>query len=120
MPVSYRPLALVSGLTLGDYLLWNWSLNAGHDVLALISGLTLPPLALAFLATLVVTALRMIGGSARRSDRGAPLSGSSADPDQQAAESTSQGWSTTVAGSARTGSPAPSGSSRSPSGKLAA
>ena len=45
--VSHRPLAIVSGLTIGDYLLWNWSLNANHDVLALVSGLTLPPLAIA-------------------------------------------------------------------------
>ena len=47
--MSHRPLVFVSGLTLGDYLLWNWSLNANHDVLALVSGLTLPPLAVACL-----------------------------------------------------------------------
>ena len=46
--MSYRPLVLVSGLTLGDYLLWSWSLNHNHDVLALVSGLTLPPLAVAW------------------------------------------------------------------------
>ena len=44
-PVSHRPLAFVPGSPLGDYLLWNWSLNGNHDVLALVSGLTLPPLA---------------------------------------------------------------------------
>jgi hypothetical protein len=38
-------MALVCGLTLGDYLLWNWSLTNNHDVPALVSGLTLPPLA---------------------------------------------------------------------------
>ena len=43
--MSRRPLVFVSGLTVGDYLLWNWSLNGNHDVLALVSGLTLPPLA---------------------------------------------------------------------------
>jgi hypothetical protein len=37
--VSHRPLVFVSGLTVGDYLLWNWSLNGSHDVVALVSGL---------------------------------------------------------------------------------
>jgi hypothetical protein len=62
--VSHRPLAIVTGLTIGDYLLWNWSLNGNHDVLALVSGLTLPPLAIAFLWLLVLTVARLI------SDRG--------------------------------------------------
>jgi hypothetical protein len=62
--VSHRPLAIVTGLTIGDYLLWNWSLNGNHDVLSLVSGLTLPPLAIAFLWLLVLTIARLI------SDRG--------------------------------------------------
>ncbi|MEA2334689.1 MAG: hypothetical protein QOG40_1179, partial [Solirubrobacteraceae bacterium] len=53
--VSHRPLAIVTGLTIGDYLLWNWSLNANHDVLALVSGLTLPPLTIAFLWLVALT-----------------------------------------------------------------
>ena len=53
--MSHRPLAIVSGLTIGDYLLWNWSLNANHDVLALVSGLTLPPLTIAFLWLVALT-----------------------------------------------------------------
>jgi hypothetical protein len=57
-------LAIVTGLTIGDYLLWNWSLNGNHDVLALVSGLTLPPLAIAFLWLLVLSVARLI------SDRG--------------------------------------------------
>ncbi|HEX3433480.1 MAG TPA: hypothetical protein VHT25_05400 [Solirubrobacteraceae bacterium] len=66
--MSHRPLATVTGLTIGDYLLWNWSLNANHDVLALVSGLTLPPLTIACVWLLVLTAARLI---ARRSrDRG--------------------------------------------------
>jgi hypothetical protein len=60
-------LALVSGLTLGDYLLWNWSLNHSHDVLALISGLTLPPLALAWLWLLALSVARLLARSTRRS-----------------------------------------------------
>jgi hypothetical protein len=63
--VSHRPLATVCGLTIGDYLLWNWSLNANHAVLALISGLTLPPLAIAFVWLLVLTLARLIADTSR-------------------------------------------------------
>ncbi len=59
--MSRRPLVFVSGLTLGDYLLWNWSLNGNHDVLALVSGLTLPPLAVVSLWMLALG----IGAAAR-------------------------------------------------------
>jgi hypothetical protein len=57
----------VSGLTIGDYFLWNWSLNSNHDVLALVSGLTLPPLAVAALWMLVLTLMRLMGHVARTS-----------------------------------------------------
>ncbi|HYM54547.1 MAG TPA: hypothetical protein VES97_04240 [Solirubrobacteraceae bacterium] len=64
--MPHRPLVFVSGLTLGDYLLWNWSLNSNHDVLALVSGLTLPPLAVACLWLLVLSAARLIALITRR------------------------------------------------------
>jgi hypothetical protein len=64
--VSHRPLVFVTGLTVGDYLLWNWSLNGNHTVLALVSGLTLPPLAVACLWLLTMTVARLIAHSARR------------------------------------------------------
>jgi hypothetical protein len=64
--VSHRPLVFVTGLTVGDYLLWNWSLNGNHDVLALVSGLTLPPLAVACLWLLAMSVARLIGAIARR------------------------------------------------------
>ena len=48
-PCPPGPWPSCPGSPLGDYLLWNWSLNGNHDVLALVSGLTLPPLALACL-----------------------------------------------------------------------
>jgi hypothetical protein len=57
----------VSGLTIGDYFLWNWSLNSNHDVLALVSGLTLPPLAVAALWMLVLSLMRLMGHVARTS-----------------------------------------------------
>src|SRR5258708_28710142 len=64
--VSHRPLALASGLTLGDYLLWNWSLNSNHDALALLAGLTLPPLAIACLWLLALNVARLIARYPRR------------------------------------------------------
>lgn len=65
MPVPYRPLAILSGLTIGDYVLWNWSLNGSHDVLSLVSGLTLPPLAIACLWLLALTIGRLLGRVSR-------------------------------------------------------
>jgi hypothetical protein len=65
--VSLRPLALCSGLTLCDYLLWNWSLNSNHDVLALVSGLSLPPLAVACVWLLALSVARLIARSTRLS-----------------------------------------------------
>jgi hypothetical protein len=58
---------LVLGLTVDDYVLWNWSLNGNHDALALISGLTLPPLALVSFWLLAVTVARLPGHLTRRS-----------------------------------------------------
>jgi hypothetical protein len=52
-------MTLVVALTGGDLLLWNWSLGANHTVLALIAGLTLPPLAAASALMLVLTAGRL-------------------------------------------------------------
>ena len=74
--MSHRPLVLVAGLTLGDYLLWNWSLGANHDLLALASGLTLPALALAFMWLLLVNFGRLLARSGRR-PRSAAGAGSS-------------------------------------------
>jgi hypothetical protein len=64
--VSLRPLVFLTGLTVGDFLLWNWSLNGNHDVLALASGLTLPPLAVAFLWLLALNLARLVALTARR------------------------------------------------------
>jgi hypothetical protein len=64
--VPNRPLVFVCGLTFGDYLLWNWSLNSNHDVLALVSGLTLPPLAVVCVWLLALSLARLVARSARR------------------------------------------------------
>lgn len=55
-----RRLVLVSGLIVGDYLLWNWSLNHNHGALALLSGLTLPPLAIALGWLLVLVGAKQL------------------------------------------------------------
>jgi hypothetical protein len=65
--VSHRPLALVSVLAGGDYLLWNWSLNGNHDVLALVSGLTLPPLAIACIWLFALSTMRLLAYTVNRS-----------------------------------------------------
>jgi hypothetical protein len=65
LAVSRRPLVSVSAITLGDYLLWNWSLKGDHGVLALIAGLTLPPLALACLWLLTLSLVRLIADAVR-------------------------------------------------------
>jgi hypothetical protein len=54
-------------LAIGDYLLWNWSLNGSHDALALVSGLTLPPLAIACVWLLALSAVRLLAHSTDRS-----------------------------------------------------
>ncbi len=60
------PLAIVLLLALGDYLLWNWSLSANHDILALVSGMTLIPLLIALAWLLVLAVARLITDTAQR------------------------------------------------------
>jgi hypothetical protein len=62
-------LALVSVLAGGDYLLWNWSLQSNHDVLALVAGLTLPPLAIALIWLLALNTARLLARAARVSQQ---------------------------------------------------
>jgi len=83
--VSVRPLVSVSGITLGDYVLWNWSLNHNHDVLALVSGLTLPPLVVACLWLLVLNGMRLIGRVGRRPARARAAAAAASGRDAQAA-----------------------------------
>jgi hypothetical protein len=69
--VPHRPLrprlAAVALLALCDYLLWNWSLSANHDILALVSGMTLIPLLIALAWLVVLTVTRLLGHVAQRS-----------------------------------------------------
>jgi hypothetical protein len=118
--VSHRPLAILSGLTLGDYLLWNWSLSANRGVLALVAGLSLPPLALACLWGLAVAGGRLLVRSVRNARTAADgrrrairgRSGRAADHRVR---------SSPVVGAPADQPPAPAASSPAPSpGKLAA
>ena len=117
----YRPLAFVFGLTLGDYVLWNWSLNANQDVLALVSGLTLPPLALACAWMIALTLIRAVGSTSRRLGRSASLDQAGAARERAAADARG---ARTAAAAAAAGRPdeasAAPGASPSSSGKLAA
>jgi hypothetical protein len=113
--VYHRPLALVSGLTLGDYLLWNWSLNGNHDVLALVSGLTLPPFAVACLWLLALSLARVIARSSRGSHVQADSGPHHADRGAEFAVSAS-----TTTPDPSDQAPASATSSASSSGKLAA
>jgi hypothetical protein len=50
------PLAVVFALVAIDYVVWNWAIGANHEILALIAGLAMAPLAIA-LAWLAALAL---------------------------------------------------------------
>ncbi len=56
-----RALPLLLVLTACDYVLWDWSIAGGHDVLSLISGLTLLPLAAVTLSLVALGAARVCG-----------------------------------------------------------
>jgi hypothetical protein len=61
-----RPLVCVLLLALGDYALWNWSLSANHDIVALVSGMTLIPLLIASVWLLAVAGAHLLARTARR------------------------------------------------------
>ncbi len=62
-----RSLAVVGVLALGDYMLWNWSVGANHDVIALVAGVTLIPLLIALAWLVVVAIARFLAHVAQRS-----------------------------------------------------
>jgi hypothetical protein len=61
-----RSLAVVGVLALCDYMLWNWSVGANHDVIALVAGVTLIPLLIALAWLVVVAVARLLAHVARR------------------------------------------------------
>jgi hypothetical protein len=64
--VRLRVLPFLLALTVADYALWDWSIADGHDIVSLVSGLTLLPLAAATLALLAVGAARLVGFALER------------------------------------------------------
>jgi hypothetical protein len=58
--VRLRALPLLLALTAGDYALWDWSIANSHDIVSLISGLTLLPLAAMSLGMLAVAGARLL------------------------------------------------------------
>jgi hypothetical protein len=108
--VSHRTLVLLAGLTVGDYLLWNWSLNANHEVIALISGLTLPPLALLSIWRIVVAVGSLLARTASRPT--APAARSQASRTAAPPQPTAQAGMTQESAAAATRTAAGSGSRR--------
>ncbi len=47
-------------LTVIDYVLWDWSIADGHDIVSLVAGLTLLPLAAVSLGGLVLMGARLL------------------------------------------------------------
>jgi hypothetical protein len=70
------PLLVLTGV---DYALWDWSIASGHDIVSLVAGLTLLPLAALSLGGLVLAGARLCGlllgkSGARAHARRAPVS----------------------------------------------
>jgi hypothetical protein len=47
-------------LTAADYVLWDWSIAGGHDIVSLVAGLTLLPLAAVTFGGLVLMGARVL------------------------------------------------------------
>jgi hypothetical protein len=69
--VRLRALVPLLVLTVVDYALWDWSIADGHDIVSLVAGLTLLPLAAVSLGGLVLTSTRVLGLLLGRSSRSA-------------------------------------------------
>jgi hypothetical protein len=122
-----RPLAVVGVLAFGDYLLWNWSLGANHDVLALVCGMTLIPLLIALVWLLLVAVVRLIGHVAQRFSAGTGARATHARADARAGGRRSRGTRVGVAAESTPGATGPGlddtaagRAAASPSSKLAA
>lgn len=96
--MRYRALALPLVVTGGDYVLWNWSLSTGHDIVALVAGLTLLPLVAVSCGLVGLAVLSLVARIMRRSSTMARSMRASTNttpettkhPQPQAAERTSR------------------------------
>ena len=55
-----RALVFLLVFTVGDYVLWDWSIAGNHDILSLVAGLTLLPLAAVSVGGLVFGGARLL------------------------------------------------------------
>jgi hypothetical protein len=88
------PLLVLTGV---DYALWDWSIANGHDIVSLVAGLTLLPLAALSLGGLVLAGARLCGlllgksgPRARAHARRAPLSQNTTTTPAERQESSSR------------------------------
>jgi hypothetical protein len=58
--VRLRVLPLLLAVVAADYALWDWSIASGHDIVSLVAGLTLLPMAVIALGMLVVATARLL------------------------------------------------------------
>jgi hypothetical protein len=96
-------LVFLLALTAGDYLLWDWSIADGHDVVSLVAGLMLLPLAAVSFGRLVLATgrlLRLVIGGAKTPTSTGRVSREDVESERQPQDPVTQ--------------------SNSPSGKLAA
>jgi hypothetical protein len=68
--VRLRVLPLLLAVVAADYALWDWSIASGHDIVSLVAGLTLLPMATLALGMLAVAGARLLrfvlgGGTGR-------------------------------------------------------
>jgi hypothetical protein len=69
MGVRLRVLVFLLALTAGDYMLWQWSIAGGHDILSLLAGFTLVPLAAVSVGRLVLAGTQLLSRTVGRSSR---------------------------------------------------
>jgi hypothetical protein len=69
-------------LTAGDYLLWDWSIADGHDIVSLVAGLTLLPLAAVSFGGLVLVGARLLAWLLGRSSTSARAGRASREADE--------------------------------------
>ena len=60
MAVRLRALPLLLALTAADYVLWDWSIAKSHDIVSLVAGLTLLPLAAIAVGMLAIAGARLL------------------------------------------------------------
>jgi membrane protein implicated in regulation of membrane protease activity len=100
MVVRLRALAFLLVLTAGDYLLWDWSIAGGHDIVSLVAGLTLLPLAAVSFGGLVLAAgrlLRLVVGRSSTSSRAEASRGTDQAERSRSAEAESDSSSSRLA-----------------------